>query len=383
MQRRDKVYIFALIDALGWELVEGGFLPHILPHGQRVKTILGFSSGVIPSILTGKMPSEHGHWNLFYLSPHSSPFRWAKMLGYLPSFLVNKRPVRKAVQLISRQASGYNGYFHIYGVPVEILPFFDICEKKDIYSPGGINGAESIFDLFVKKGINYRAYSYHTCSDEGIFEAVKEDMAQERRDLYFLYLCELDAFLHKYCGNRERVQEAIDWYKARIERLYKWAERLYREVEIYVFSDHGMTQTKETFNLRGEIESLGLKMPEDYLVLYDSTMARFWFFSDRAEERIRERLEDLGCGRLLCDEELKNLGIFFQDRRYGEAIFLMKAGCLINPSFMGRIPPKGMHGFHPDEDSSYAVLFSNRKVEELGCVSSFYRLMERAALSLC
>ena len=46
-------------------------------------------------------------------------------------------------------------------------------------------------------------------------------------------------------------------------------------------------------DLAAEVESTGLGTPEDYLAVYDSTMARFWFFSDDARKKITERLR--GC----------------------------------------------------------------------------------------
>jgi hypothetical protein len=36
----------------------------------------------------------------------------------------------------------------------------------------------------------------------------------------------------------------------------------------------------------------------------------------------------------------------------------MKAGCLMHPSHMGRVPWRGMHGFHPEHGSSSASLLA-------------------------
>ena len=49
-----RIHIFILIDALGWEYIkERPFLNDVLPHRQPLRTVLGFSSGAIPTILTG------------------------------------------------------------------------------------------------------------------------------------------------------------------------------------------------------------------------------------------------------------------------------------------------------------------------------------------
>ncbi len=63
-----RLQVVALIDALGWEYIrERKFLDDVLPYRTPLQTVLGFSSGAIPTILTGLMPERHGHWNLFLL----------------------------------------------------------------------------------------------------------------------------------------------------------------------------------------------------------------------------------------------------------------------------------------------------------------------------
>jgi hypothetical protein len=100
------------------------------------------------------------------------------------------------------------------------------------------------------------------------------------------------------------------------------------------------------------------------LPAYDSTMARFWIDSDRAEARLRGLLEGLSFGRLLPDAELKGLGLDFEDDRYGQMVFVMNPGLLICPSDMGGIRFDGMHGFHPQEDpSAYAVMLSTESID--------------------
>jgi hypothetical protein len=92
-----RVNVFVLIDALGWELVaQRPFLAQYLPHQQEVRTLLGYSSGIIPSILTGQTPAENGVWNLVYYDPARSPFRHMKHLGTLPGRLLDNRYGRRA-----------------------------------------------------------------------------------------------------------------------------------------------------------------------------------------------------------------------------------------------------------------------------------------------
>jgi hypothetical protein len=101
-------------------------------------------------------------------------------------------------------------------------------------------------------------------------------------------------------------------------------------------------------------------MGVDYAVVYDSTMARFWFFNDRARHTVTEALSHVSEGRIVPDTELQSLGALFPDRYFGELIFLVREGILIVPSDMGERPIRAMHGYHPSEPQSYALLSTNQ-----------------------
>src|ERR671910_477587 len=91
-----RLHVFVLVDALGWRWLEGrAFLDDLLPHRQPLRTVLGYSSGAIPTLLTGRPPSEHGHWNLFYYDPAGSPFRWLRRLDFLPAAALDNRVTRR------------------------------------------------------------------------------------------------------------------------------------------------------------------------------------------------------------------------------------------------------------------------------------------------
>lgn len=369
--------LFVLIDALGWAyLHERSFLPDILTYRSQVSTVLGFSSGAIPVILSGKQPRESGHWNLFFHSPKQSPFRWVGAISFLSPKILNSRIVRRGVRYVSQRLGGFDGYFQIHGVPVELLPYFDICEKKDIYRPGGI--PDSIFNQLTDSGLRFRAYSYHQFSDEEVIHEACRDLRQGRFDFYFVYLAELDAFLHLRCKDKKGVDAAIARYERWMRQLYREAREQDEQVEFCVMSDHGMTPKLAGFDLLGEISRLPVRMPRDYIALYDSTMARFWFFNAQAREYISHHLGQLKCGRILSIEEQKHYGLDFDDNRYGDLIFLMNPGLLIEPSFMGKSAPEGMHGFDPDVDPwASAIFLSNydpgRSVSSLRDVNAVIR----------
>ncbi|MFX0196117.1 MAG: alkaline phosphatase family protein [Candidatus Hodarchaeota archaeon] len=359
-----KVSIFILIDALGWQIIKDRpFLNDILPYRAPLKTILGFSSAALPSILTGKYPDEHGHWSMFFLSPNTSPFKWTKYLRFLPPRLSQSYRFRAQLRKIIKKTAHIEGYFSLYAIPFNYLRYFDLCEKKNIYSPRGLNGYRSIFDHMKENRINYKCWNWRTPEKQNFNELLR-NVRSSQTQAYFLYTASLDGLIHKTGTLSKHVGQQLSWFSAYIEKIYKEAEERFDQIGLFVFSDHGMTDLIKGYNLDQEIERLKFRFEKDYFAFYDSTMARFWFFSSKAREGILSYLSQLQCGSLLSDEELKSQHIFFEDKRYGEAIFLMKPGYQIEPSYMGRKALKAMHGYHPDDKNSFAVVMANKPINK-------------------
>jgi len=382
-EKEDRmVTIFALIDALGWRYLEGReFLNDILTHRVPLQTVLGFSSGAIPTILTGAPPAVTGHWNLFYYDPTGSPFRWLRSVQFLPDAILDHRVTRKIMKELGRRVLGMGPLFEC-AVSPRLLPWFNYVEKKNIYDHGAISGSPSIFDQLAKRRIAHRVYSYHEMSDEEILEQAIKDIRERNTSFFFLYLCEMDMFLHMHCQEPEQVNERLRRYDSGLRKVFQAAREVDPGATMTVISDHGMTPIDHHYDLVGDIEALGLKMPGDYLAVYDSTMARFWFFTDQAKQSIWSRLESLSCGRILADDELRRLGVFFADRRFGELIFLLHPGWLVSQSdFNGKgWMPSGMHGYHPEDPYSDAIFLSSSQPSvSMRTIADVYPCMRNAA----
>jgi len=379
---RLDLHVFVLIDAFGWEIAQRlGFLSDVLPHRAPLRTVLGYSSGAIPTMLTGKSPAEHGHWNLFYYDPKGSPFRWLRRFHFLPDKILGHRVARKAVKEVGRRALGLGPLFDC-AVSPRWLPWFNWAEKRNIYQQHGIRGAASIFDRLAVVGVPYRAYSYHDGSDAELLSRARHDIEAGRATLFFVYLSEIDAFLHRHVEADGPLEERFSVYEAGLRELLATARRRDPQAGFTLFSDHGMTPVHSHYDLARDIALLGLRMPDDYLAVYDSTMARFWFFSDRARALLVDRLASLTCGRVLTDDEQADLGIRFTDRRYGDLVFLLEPGWLMASSDFnaGGWRPTGMHGYHPDDPSSDAIFLSNQAPPRpMRTIADAYACMAHAA----
>jgi len=376
---RNRLDIFAFVDALGWEVLRGRtFLEDELPWRQPVRSVLGYSSACVPSILTGRMPRDHGHWSFFYCSPQTSPFRSLRPLRLLPQSIAGRARVRNLLSKAVARQNGFTGYFQLYQLPFEHAHEFDYCEKRDIFSPGGVSGAPTIFDWLRETGLPFHVSDWRQGEDDNL-AALRRDL--EARDLRFafLYLADLDGALHMVGKDDSSITVRVARYEAQLRELLAAARRRYGEVRLTVISDHGMAHVTRTFDLQAVLAGLPLRFGRDYVAALDSTMARLWLRSAAAARLLPEVLAEAEGGRLLSDSELEALGCDFPGRRYGELIFLMDPGHLIVPSHMGLKPIRGMHGYHPDHpDSDAAMLSSHPPARETRTICDFHGLMQLA-----
>jgi len=383
MSRR-PLHLFVLIDALGWRFLEDRkFLSDILTYRMPLRTVLGFSSGAIPTILTGVPPAQNGHWNLFYYDPEGSPFRWLRYFQFLPDRILDHRVTRKLMKEMGRHLLGMGPLFECLVSP-RLLRWFSYVEKRNIYDRGGIAGARSVFDQMAERGVPYKVYTYHHWTDSEILQRARKDLETSDASFYFIYLSEMDMFLHTHCRDKAKIAEKLAWYDRELRDLFAFAQKLDPQAHFALFSDHGMTPVEHHFDLVGQVEKLGYQMPGDYLAVYDSTMARFWFRSDAARRDITNHLGGLSCGRILSDAELQQFGVFFSDRRYGELIFLMNPRWLLSRNnFNGRgWMPAGMHGYHPEDSYSDAVFLTNRQPPvPMRTIAEIYPIMRDAAFA--
>jgi predicted AlkP superfamily pyrophosphatase or phosphodiesterase len=373
--------LFVFIDACGWEIIKHDpFVHEVAPHRRQLRSVFGYSSACIPSILSGRYPHEHRNWSYFVYDPKHTPFKSLRWLQWLPNAFTGRRRVRRWLSKFVKLKLKFKGYFDLYNIPFRYISLFDFTEKKSPLQPGGMNRGPNIFDFLVERKINYHV-SVPARGEDGNLEALLTDIEKEEIDFAFLYWPDLDGLMHRVGNDAPEVPVALRAYEGKIARLMAKAREHYEDVRLYIFSDHGMANCDKHLDLRAKVDALGFKMGVDYAVVYDSTMARFWFFNDQAQRAIVECLEDVPEGQILSDAELTDLGTLFTDRYFGELIFLMEEGTLIVPSHMGERPIRAMHGYHPDDPHSYASLCTNRADVPAGinAIPDMYKLMARDA----
>ena len=369
--------MMVFIDALGWEVLKNRkFLESELPYRRKLRSVFGFSSACVPSILTGRTPSEHGHWSYFYYSPETSPFKALRFLQVLPKSLSDRGRVRHLLSRLLAKVYRFTGYFQIYNMPLNFAGLFDYCEKKDIFKPGGMNVGENIFDVLTQNDVPYHVSNWRNCEQDNL-DACRNDIEKEEIRFAFLYMASMDGLLHRVGKNNDEVDRKMAWYETEMKQTLELARQHYDEVRLYICSDHGMATVDTNIDLMEVIEKLPVEFGNDYVAVYDSTMARFWFHSERARKLISEALSDQQHGRIVPDDELAALGCDFENQAFGELIFLVDPGVIIVPSHMGLKTITGMHGYHPDHPDSDAALLSNvAPTVKVEAITDLFELMK-------
>ena len=373
-----KLSLFVFIDGFGWEVYKKhGFSIDAIKTRKKLETTFGFSSGADPSILTGRYPDEHTHWSSFYYDPINSPFKFCKYLSFLPKIIFDRFRPRHYLSKLIQKFYGYTGYFELYSVPFKVLPYFDYLEKHDYFVPKGILKTDTIFDWCVENNIPYHCSDWRKSETFNI-ETLKNKISEKNIEFTYLYLPQLDGVMHTYGTEHQKTKEKLLWLEEQIDDVYTHALNNYDEVSLHIFSDHGMCDTVGTVDLISIVEKADLVYGKDYIAMYDSTMARFWFLNDCARKTINKLLSDVDFGVIVKDEKLKEMHVFFEDRKFGELFFLTNPGILITPSYFGLKAIPGMHGFDTGHKDSYSLMFSSTSIDQnINSITDIRKVMEK------
>ncbi|MBR4254520.1 MAG: alkaline phosphatase family protein [Lentisphaeria bacterium] len=382
---KDRVKIFMFSDALGYEIVQRyHFMMEELPVRLPVRTQFGYSSTCVPTILTGEPPTKHGHFSFFYRPKDAkSPFSiFRRLHPFLhPSAVFDNHRIRHRVSLWMQHRLHYTGYFNLYRVPYACLPFFDYCEKQDIFAPHGLAPVKNLRDVLTESGVPFHISNWHLTDDQNISEA-KRLLEEERTEFFFIYTAGLDGMLHFHVHESEVVKKHLEAFSSKVRSLLETARAHFRQVDFCIFSDHGMTPLKGETDIKSRIEALPLKFGRDYIAAYDSTMLRVWFLDPNARKPVMDAVSDAP-GHWLSAEEKAVLHVDFADCSYGDEIFLLDPGIQLVPSDMGNKPIPGMHGFSPDDRDSMACILSVHELTDHPReIADFFRLMKQAAFEL-
>jgi hypothetical protein len=351
--------ILYFADGFSWEyLGEREFLNDAWADRRPLETLLGYSSTIMPAILTGAWPRDTGIWTEYYRDPRPLSalqrtlsrrrLRWLQMPTNLAR-LVYFRIARRAGL----------GIEHRLRIPLALSNQFERHPiKYDQFPPIGL-GVPTLADLFAERHLRVLFRYVKADADKELESAWLREHLDDA-DVFFFYDPTLDSWGHKLGASADALGDRIDALARFLDGAWEDALERDREVELLLFSDHGMTTVESTFDL---FERLGsFELGTDYLVFMDSTMARFWFPDAQRRGRVLNALEGVP-GRLLDYDQKRSLGIDFDDDRYGEDVLVADEGVVFHPNYFAgpllhfarNYTERAMHGYLPDAASSRAV----------------------------
>jgi hypothetical protein len=275
------------------------------------------SNELLPTILTGVYPQQHGVWGV-RLRPGANGGARKRWVDFLPDLVTTS--VQCAAHLLT-------GEHDLAAIPPHRRRKFEITRTKYVRRKrphevlGAINGFPSLLGVL---GPDSR-YVYSNTSRPA--RSLLSRVGNGEHALEVLELYSLDRYqqwnLQRDRGLR-RFYRTIDAF---IERLGDKCRA--HGVTLIVLSDHGHEAVIDSIDLKDRLRRLGLDANE-YSYFLELPIVRFWFHSGRARERILDLLEETDDVRLCPPEELARYGLALGPA-YGEAVAVVAPGRIFFP----------------------------------------------------
>ena len=333
----------------------------------------GISGTLIPTFgfepdaayIAGLYPDKANGGAQFWLDPEKTPFyfirAFPKWLNEMPT--LSETIVRKTIKLLARR------YCHAptlstAKVPLNLLKYFGFPMKYTAEQPGFVRG-RTVFDLLRNER---RAWLFHCYPNNKV--DIKSALQRVDEVLFppcsfaFVHIGNLDLIGHRYGPESKDIKKTLLTIDKGIKCIYNIAKERFKEVHLVIMGDHGMMQVNQHLNICSELKKLSIKLEKDYLVFLDSTMVRFWFFSEIAEKLIVDLLNKVEGGHILRQDEKDKYHLNYHHNKFGDIIFLVDPGVLIYPNFyQNKKPVKGMHGYAPETpDQQSAILIHSPNI---------------------
>jgi hypothetical protein len=356
---RQRVLVI-FVDALGprqLERFERGL--GSLGHRRAVRGILGYTSGALPTVLTGTSPRTHGRMCLFSERKRGEPsflepLTW---LGLMPPLLHERRRVRALVEKWLKLRHGLTGYVALHKVPPKHFRWLGLPEREDLFTARDIGGAPTFLAEAREAGLSVYASPWQLPEAERWEQAIQA-LGEKRPELAFLYCAELDAILHREGNEGPEAEAAIQRIASRIDRARTAMAKGGADVVTFVVGDHGMADIHATVDPRRLIEQIGSTR-----VFVDSTMLRCWGNPSEIAQLRSEIDRALWPGTFMDIESLRDNEVPTRNAPYGNAFFVLDEGVMFAPSFLGGAA-RGMHGYGLSSPSCFAALASDHPLPD-------------------
>lgn len=252
-------------------------------------------------------------------------------------------------------------------IPFELLKYFDIVSKQMMFEDHFCR-SKTVFEIIREQGGSWKflGHPFTASSMKAIYvQCLKIDI--HRTNFIFVMAPELDKPGHVFGPASPERKNALKTTDSYLNQIFGFLESNWRDFNFIIFSDHGMAEVQGVLNVEAELSKLPLVVGQEYVYFLDSTLARFWFFSDKAENLINGMLNRLNGGAIINEKEKAEYRIRYNHNKFGNTIYWADGGNIILPNFyQGQKCPKGMHGYRSDCADNHAVYISYSSTEKRG-----------------
>jgi len=323
----------------------------------------------LPTLLTGAFPPEHGFFGI-KLKPGSSRALTTRLIDKLPDIFTT------TVQCIFHL---FNGSYDLPAIPpkrrrnFEILRTIQNKEYKKTENLLQFGGLKSLLGVI---GIENCCYLYSRTSNP--VEELVHKVGTGKHNLEVVHLYSFDLLQRWNLDKVEKIELVYECFDIFVRAVYEKCKS--NKVTLLLFSDHGYDQIQGYIDLKQELRELDLA-EDEYTYFIELSMARFWFFSERARNRIVRMLREIPNSRFFSWKDLQQFNLSFDDAQYGEAFIMSYPGFAFFPHdfhhpianlFLGIADPKqrprlfnprhrGDHSLLPDFESAkgFMILFDS------------------------
>jgi predicted AlkP superfamily pyrophosphatase or phosphodiesterase len=331
---------------------------------RRMRTELGYSITCHASMYSGMRPDRHGLWFVWQRMPGRSPFRWLKPFRFLDR--VDNLPLHLLATKVTRRFVRTTSWFGIpypVHVPWRYLPELDVSERKLWTDPGYLETAPTVFDLLRDASVDLEIVGMTGGHSSGLSAINEWSPSTDIRPLTYLFAGDIDHASHAHGQGSEEVSRLLLRVDEVIERTYDAMRQVSGAVSVVVWSDHGHhdVQKINPFDLLAH-HGLDIK---PYPHVIDTNFIRLWIDDPRKRGDIVQRLDAMGVGSVLTEEELRRYRVKMKDDRYGNVIFYLDLPYAFSHTIWGfgrRLA--SAHGYRPEYPGSDGVFVSNLPARE-------------------
>jgi hypothetical protein len=342
-------------DAFAWDyLSQTDFMPEFWTERRPLETVLGYSSTILPCLVSGEPPARTGIWTEYYREDRP-PHPVAAAIVRSGLLLTPVNLARLVLFRFARKAGLPSA--HKLRIPLQFAHHFARHDMDYRKFPPVDLPVPTLLDAAREHGLRF-FFRYLRHGYDLTAELSGLDRALSTHDVLFYYDPSID-------GHGHRVGPDVAKLAPDLRRIAAFCREVWARIgtddqaHVLLFSDHGMTEIRRSYDLLALLRPW--RIGRDYLVFIDSTFARFWYAGDSVRAGIHDVLRSAPA-RLLSRADQERYGIAFADDRYGQDILVADEAVVFHPSYISptffrtkEYPDRATHGYLPECRSAYGI----------------------------